>query len=107
MITYLQDSTRVDDKYTPEIGGNMQGKLFAYSTRKYVNYGNAYTQITEADALTQDIYACINPDYTAYLLCRDAAVSAGKLSGPGVISGDGWRISDESMTMFVCSAARG
>ena len=101
MITYLQDSTRVDDKYTPEIGGNMQGKLFAYSTRKYVNYGNAYTQITEADALTQDIYACINPDYTAYFLCRDAAVSAGKLSGPGVISGDGWSISDASMTMFV------
>ncbi len=101
MIAYLQDSTRVDDKYTPEIGGNMQGKLFAYSTRKYVNYGNAYTQITEADALTQDIYACINPDYTAYFLCRDAAVSAGKLSGPGVISGDGWSISDASMTMFV------
>ena len=101
MIAYLQDSTRVDDKYTPEIGGNMQGKLFAFSTRKYVNYGNAYTQITEAPALTQDIYACINPDYTAYFLCRDAAVSAGKLSGPGVISGDGWRISDESMTMYV------
>ena len=101
MIAYLQDSTRVDDNYTPEIGGNMQGKLFAFSTRKYVNYGNAYTQITEAPALTQDIYACINPDYTAYFLCRDAAVSAGKLSGPGVISGDGWRISDESMTMFV------
>ena len=101
MITYLQDSTHADDKYTPEIGGNMQGKLFAYSTRKYVNYGNAYTQITEADALTQEIYACINPDYTAYFLCRDAAVSAGKLSGPGVISGDGWSISDASMTMFV------
>ena len=101
MITYLQDSTHADDKYTPEIGGNMQGKLFAFSTRKYVNYGNAYTQITEADALTQDIYACINPDYTAYFLCRDAAVSAGKLSGPGVISGDGWSISDASMTMFV------
>ena len=101
MITYLQDSTHADDKYTPEIGGNMQGKLFAYSTRKYVNYGYAYTQITEADALTQDIYACINPDYTAYFLCRDAAVSAGKLSGPGVISGDGWSISDASMTMFV------
>ena len=101
MIAYLQNNTRADDKYTLEIGGNMQGKLFAFSTRKYVNYGNAYTQITEAPALTQDIYACINPDYTAYFLCRDAAVSAGKLSGPGVISGDGWRISDESMTMFV------
>ena len=101
MITYLQDSTHADDKYTPEIGGNMQGKLFAFSTRKYVNYGYAYTQITEAPALTQEIYACINPDYTAYFLCRDAAVSAGKLSGPGVISGDGWSISDASMTMFV------
>lgn len=82
MIAYLQDSTRVDDKYTPEIGGNMQGKLFAFSTRKYVNYGNAYTQITEAPALTQDIYACINPDYTAYFLCRDAAVSAGQAERP-------------------------
>ena len=101
MIAYLQNNTRADDKYTSEIGGNMQGKLFAFSTRKYVNYGNAYTQITEAPALTQDIYACINPDYTAYFLCRDAAVSAGKLSGPGVISGDGWRISDESTTMYV------
>ena len=101
MIAYLQDSTRVDDKYTPEIGGNMQGKLFAFSTRKYVNYGNAYTQITEAPALTQEIYACINPDYTAYFLCRDAAVRAGKLNGPGVITGDGWSISDASMTMFV------
>ena len=105
MIAYLQDSTRQDDYYlnnpTSGIGGNMQGKLFAFSTRKYVNYGNAYTQITEAAALTQDIYACINPDYPAYFLCRDAAVNAGKLNGPGVISGDGWSISDESMTMFV------
>ena len=101
MIAYLQNNTRADDKYTSEIGGNMQGKLFAFSTRKYVNYGNAYTQITEAPALTQDIYACINPDYTAYFLCRDAALTAGKKDGPGVITGTGWSISDESMTMFV------
>ena len=105
MIAYLQDSTRQEDYYlndpNSDVGGNMQGKLFAFSTRKTVNSGSAYTQITEAPALTQDIYACINPDYTAYLLCRDAAVNAGKMNGPGVITGDNWSISDASMTMFV------
>ena len=45
--------------------------------------------------------ACVNPDYAAYLLCRDAAISAGKKDGPGVITGTGWRISDASMTMYV------
>ena len=101
MIAYLQNNTRADDKYTPEVGGNMQAKLFAFSTSKTVNNGPAYTQITEAASLTQNIVACVNPDYAAYLLCRDAAISAGKKDGPGVITGTGWRISDASMTMYV------
>ena len=101
MIAYLQNNTRADDKYTPEVGGNMQAKLFAFSTGKTVNNGPAYTQITEAASLTQNIVACVNPDYAAYLLCRDAAISAGKKDGPGVITGTGWRISDASMTMYV------
>ena len=101
MIAYLQNNTRADDKYTPEIGGNMQAQLFSFNTTRSANYGTAYTQITEAASLTQNIVACVNPDYAAYLLCRDAAISAGKKDGPGVITGTGWRISDASMTMYV------
>ena len=101
MIAYLQKNTRADDKYTPEIGGNMQAQLFSFNTTRSANYGTAYDWITEAASLTQNIVACVNPDYAAYFLCRDAAISAGKKDGPGVITGDGWRISDESTTMYV------
>ena len=101
MIAYLQNNTRADDKYTPEIGGNMQAQLFSFNTTRSANYGTAYDRITEAASLTQNIVACVNPDYTAYLLCRDAAISAGKKDGPGVITGTGWHISDASMTMYV------
>ena len=101
IIAYLQDNTRADDKYTPEIGGNMQAQLFSFNTTRSANYGTAYDRITEAASLTQNIVACVNPDYAAYLLCRDAAISAGKKDGPGVITGTGWRISDASMTMYV------
>ena len=101
MIAYLQNNTRADDKYTPEIGGNMQAQLFSFNTTRSANYGTAYDRITEAASLTQNIVACVNPDYAAYLLCRDAATSAGKKDGPGVITGTGWRISDASMTMYV------
>ena len=100
MIAYLQDNTRADDKYTPEIGGNMQAQLFSFNTTRSANYGTAFTQITEAASLTS-VIACVNPDYAAYLLCRDAAISAGKKDGPGVITGTGWSISDASMTMYV------
>ena len=100
MIAYLQNNTRADDKYTPEIGGNMQAQLFSFNTTRSANYGTAYTQITEAASLTS-VIACVNPDYAAYFLCRDAAISAGKKDGPGVITGTGWRISDASMTMYV------
>ena len=48
MIAYLQANTRADDKYTPEIGGNMQAQLFSFNTTRSANYGTAYTQITEA-----------------------------------------------------------
>ena len=105
MITYLQDNTRKDDDYGNDpgsgIGGNQMAKLFAFSTAKSARYGTTYTQITEAASLTRDIYACINPDYAAYFLCRDAAISAGKKDGPGVITGTGWSISDASTTMYV------
>ena len=101
MIAYLQNNTRADDKYTPEIGGNMQAQLFSFNTTCSANYGTAYDRITEAASLTQNIVACVNPDYAAYLLCRDAAISAGKKDGPGVITGTGWHISDASMTMYV------
>lgn len=105
MIAYLQANTRKDDDYDNDpgsgIGGNQMAKLFAFSTAKSARYGTAYTQITEAASLTRDIYACINPDYAAYFLCRDAALAEGKTDGPGVITGTGWRISDASMTMYV------
>lgn len=105
MIAYLQNSTRADDWYnnTPSsgIGNNMQAKLFAFSTGRRANHGTAYTQITEAAALTENVYACVNPDYAAYLLCRDAAISAGKKDGPGVITGAGWSISDATTAMYV------
>ena len=101
MIAYLQNNTRADDKYTPEIGGNMQAQLFSFNTTRSANYGTAYDRITEAASLTQNIVACVNPDYAAYLLCRDAAISAGKKDGSGIITGTGWRISDASMTMYV------
>lgn len=101
MIAYLQNNTRADDKYTPEIGGNMQAQLFSFNTTRSANYGTAYDRITEAASLTKNIVACVNPDYAAYLLCRDAAISAGKKDGPGVITGTGWHISDASMTMYV------
>ena len=79
----------------------MQARLFSFNTTRSANYGTAYDRITEAASLTQNIVACVNPDYAAYFLCRDAAISAGKKDGPGVITGDGWRISDASMTMYV------
>ncbi|MFR3979755.1 MAG: DUF4430 domain-containing protein [Oscillospiraceae bacterium] len=105
MIAYLQDNTRKDDDYGNDpgsgIGGNQMAKLFAFSTAKRARHGMTYTQITEAASLTRDIYACINPDYAAYFLCRDAALTAGKKDGPGVITGTGWSISDASMTMYV------
>ena len=111
MIAYLQNNTTAEDWYknTPSsgIGGNMQAKLFTFNTRKFGNnyhYSSAYTQITESAALAdQQVYACVNPDYSAYLLCRNAALTSGQKNGPGVISGSdyNWSISDASTSMFV------
>ena len=111
MIAYLQNNTTAEDWYknTPSsgIGGNMQAKLFTFNIRNSgynYHYSSAYTQITESAALAnKQVYACVNPDYSAYLLCRNAALADGNRFGPGVISGSAynWSISDASTTMFV------
>ena len=86
MIAYLQANTPTDDKYGDITGNKKLPQLFGFQYRRQ--------QIETAQALTYNISACVNPDYVAYLLCRDAAIKAGKLNGPGTISGDGWSISD-------------
>ncbi len=111
MIAYLQNNTMAEDWYknTPSsgIGGNMQAKLFTFNIRNSgynYHYSSAYTQITESAALAKkQVYACVNPDYSAYLLCRNAALTSGQKNGPGVISGSdyNWSISDASTTMYV------
>ena len=111
MIAYLQNNTTAEDWYknTPSsgIGGNMQAKLFTFNIRNSgynYHYSSAYTQITESAALAnKQVYACVNPDYSAYLLCRNAALTSGQKNGPGVISGSdyNWSISDASTTMYV------
>ena len=114
MIAYLQNNTTAEDWYknTPSsgIGGNMQAKLFTFNIRNSgynYHYSSAYTQITESAALAKkQVYACVNPDYSAYLLCRNAALTSGQKNGPGVISGSdyNWSISDASTTMYVPDA---
>ena len=114
MIAYLQNNTTAEDWYknTPSsgIGGNMQAKLFTFNIRNSgynYHYSSAYTQITESAALAKKkVYACVNPDYSAYLLCRNAALTSGQKNGPGVISGSdyNWSISDASTTMYVPDA---
>ena len=114
MIAYLQNNTMAEDWYknTPSsgIGGNMQAKLFTFNIRNSgynYHYSSAYTQITESAALAnKQVYACVNPDYSAYLLCRNAALTSGQKNGPGVISGSdyNWSISDASTTMYVPDA---
>ena len=111
MIAYLQNNTTAEDWYknTPSsgIGGNMQAKLFTFNIRNSgynYHYSSAYTQITESAVLAKkQVYACVNPDYSAYLLCRNAALTSGQKNGPGVISGSdyNWSISDASTTMYV------
>ena len=111
MIAYLQNNTTAEDWYknTPSsgIGGNMQAKLFTFNIRNSgynYHYSSAYTQITESAALAKkQVYACVNPDYSAYLLCHNAALTSGQKNGPGVISGSdyNWSISDASTTMYV------
>ncbi len=114
MIAYLQNNTMAEDWYKNEpssgIGGNMQAKLFTFNIRNSgynYHYSSAYTQITESAALAnKQVYVCVNPDYSAYLLCRNAALTSGQKNGPGVISGSdyNWSISDASTTMYVPDA---
>ena len=106
MIAYLQEHTPTDDPYTNVTGGNQLAKLFSFNTTRRARNGTAYDELTEATALTRSIFACVNPDYVAYLLCRDAALAEGKRNGPGVISDANahWSISDESTTMYLPDA---
>ena len=106
MIAYLQEHTPTDDRYTDVTGGNQLAKLFSFNTTRSARYGTAYDELSEAAALTRSIFACVNPDYVAYLLCRDAALDEGKKNGPGVISDANghWSISDESTTMYLPDA---
>ena len=113
MIAYLKEHTRNEDQYTDVTGGNKLAELFTFNT--YVggpmvssaNNSYIYTPLDKAPALKQDIYACVSPEYAAYLLCRDAAIQAGKNNGPGVISAENgsWSISDESTQMYVPDAS--
>ena len=85
MIAYLQANTPTDDKYGDVTGNQQLQPLFSFAKDG---------QITKAVPLTYNIKANVSPDYIAYLLCRDAARKDGKHNGPGVLSGDGWSISD-------------
>ena len=89
MIEYLRKNTPNDDAYTPEIGNNRIAELFSFNKGSSRNYGTQYTTVTEAKSF-DSIVAPINPDYTAYLLVRNAN---------GKLSGDGWEITDENVTI--------
>lgn len=89
MIAYLQANTPTDDKYGESTGNKKLLPLFGFSKYRL--------PIEKATALTKDLRATLSPDYTAYLLCRNAAMADGNMKGPGVISGDGWSISDKAL----------
>ena len=114
MIDYLKTNTPNEDWYQqkPEsgIGNQKLAELFTFNTVKgakmnsaETNNSYAYKQLNESYALQRDIYACISPEYAAYILCRDAALENGNRNGPGEIrAADGsWSISDENMQMYV------
>lgn len=114
MIDYLKSNTPHEDWYQKNpvsgIGNQKLAELFTFNTvtgskmnSAETNNSYAYTQLDESYALQRDIYACISPEYAAYILCRDAAIAGGNMNGPGVISAaDGsWSISDENMQMYV------
>ena len=90
MIAFLQENTPTDDNYGNGAAGNKKLlQLFGFSRHR--------VSIETATALTKDLRATFSPDYTAYLLCRDEAIKEGKANGPGVISGEGWSISDAAL----------
>ena len=92
MIEYLQKNTPNDDAYGGSgsgIGNNRIAELFSFNKGSSRNYGTQYTTVTEAKPF-DIVIAPINPDYTAYLLVRNAN---------GKLSGDGWEITDENVTI--------
>ncbi len=89
MIAYLQENTPTDDQYGESTGNKKLLPLFGFSKYRL--------PIEKATALTKDLRATLSPDYTAYLLCRNAAMADGNMKGPGVISGNGWSISDAAL----------
>ena len=92
MIEYLRKNTPNDDAYGGSgsgIGNNRIAELFSFNKGSSRNYGTQYTTVTEAKPF-DSIVAPINPDYTAYLLVRNAN---------GKLSGDGWEITDENVTI--------
>ena len=114
MIDYLKTHTPNEDWYQQNpvsgIGNQRLAELFTFNTvtgskmnSAETNNSYAYTKLDESYALQRDIYACVSPEYAAYILCRDAAIENGNMNGPGVISAaDGsWSISDENMQMYV------
>lgn len=114
MIDYLKANTPHEDWYQQnplsEIGNQKLAELFTFNTvtgskmnSPETNNSYAYTRLDESYALQRDIYACISPEYAAYILCRDAAIADGNMNGPGVISAadESWSISDENMQMYV------
>ena len=114
MIDYLKTHTPNEDWYQQNpvsgIGNQRLAELFTFNTvtgskmnSAETNNSYAYTKLDESYALQRDIYACISPEYAAYILCRDAAIADGNMNGPGVISAadESWSISDESMQMYV------
>ena len=114
MIDYLKTHTPNEDWYQqkPEsgIGNQKLAELFTFNTvtgakmnSDATNNSYVYKQLDESYALQRDIYACISPEYAAYILCRDAALENGNRNGPGEIrAADGsWSISDENMQMYV------
>ena len=100
MVKYLQEHAPNEDWYQqkPEsgIGNQKLAELFTFNTTKSANSSTAYQKITESIALQSGIYACVNPDYIMYLLCRD---NSGVFSG--TTDTGAWSVSDANTTLYV------
>ena len=100
MVKYLQDNTPNEDWYQQKpisgIGNQKLAALFTFNTTKSANNSTAYQKITESSALQSGIYACVNPDYIMYLLCRD---NSGVFSG--TTDTGAWSVSDANTTLNV------
>ena len=100
MVKYLQGNTPNEDWYkqdqTSGVGNQKLAALFTFNTTKSANSSTAYQKITESSALQSGIYACVNPDYIMYLLCRD---NSGVFSG--TTDTGAWSVSDANTTLNV------